>query len=162
MKIRSPTLVWLSLCLLLSAPLGAQPVPYQSPRVEPSAPVAGAMVNFVLDWSDCHTPVTPYILVVGDVINIVQSPSLQPCGVPPPPMPLSYPIGPFAAGDYRVRYSVVLGQLTVFGPVDVPFSVSGTAQAVPLLDRRGIGLLALLLVAAGGAIWRRSGVAIAD
>ncbi len=158
MKIQSPMLAWLSLCLLLSAPLGAQPVPYQSPRVEPSAPVAGSIVNFVLDWSDCHAPVAPYILVAGNVINIVQSPSLEPCGVPPPPVTLRYRIGPFAAGDYRVRYSVALGQLTVFGPVDVPFSVSGTAQAIPLLDWRGMGLLAFLLLAAGAAIWRRRGI----
>ena len=162
MKIQSPMLAGLSLCLLLSTPLGAQPFPYQTPRVEPSAPVAGAMVNFAVDWSDCHAPVAPYILVVGNVINVVQSPSLEPCGEPPPPVTLRYRIGPFAAGDYLVRYSVALGQLTVFGPVDVPFSVSGTAQAIPLSDWRGMGLLALLLFAAGATIWRRRGVTIGN
>ncbi len=78
MKMQSPMLGWLSLCLLLFAPLGAQP-PYQSPRVEPSAPLAGALVN------------------------LVQSPAWEPCGVPPPPAPLRYRIGPSAADDCGVR-----------------------------------------------------------
>ncbi len=130
---------------LLYGVIAAAGSPYSNPRVVPATPAPGEPVQFLVDWDGCGGPGIPTTQIVGNIITIVQ-PLDAICGVPPPSPPLTYAIGPFTAGNFIVRYSIVSGATTTFGPVDVPFTVAGTPRAIPAAGFWGLAILSLLML----------------
>jgi hypothetical protein len=133
---------------LLYGVVAAAGSPYSNPRVTPATPVPGEPVQFLVDWDGCGNLGIPTTQIVGNVITIVQPLELV-CFLPPPsPPPLTYAIGPFTAGNFIARYSIVSGANTIFGPVDVPFTVAGTARAIPAAGVWALAILSMLMLAA--------------
>jgi hypothetical protein len=130
---------------LLYGVIAAAGTPYSNPRVVPATPAPGEPVQFLVDWDGCGVVGTPATQIVGNVITIVQ-PLDAICGVVPPSPPLTYAIGPFTAGNFIVRYSIVSGVTTTFGPVDVPFTVAGTPRAIPAAGVWGLVILSLSML----------------
>lgn len=116
------------------------------PSVFPSAPRADEPVIFRLHEYTCpYLSDPPAIQVTGNIISIVETFRVDPTALcfEPYPSPYDYPIGSFAEGQYVARYTAVLEGNNIYGPVDVPFTVAGTAQPIPTLDRLGLVLLTL-------------------
>jgi len=133
------------------------------PWITPEAPRAGETVSVNIRMGICDAiifrPGYPQVTQVGNAIRILeygnridfQDFCIYPIGT------LSEPIGAFAPGDYTVTVDFTyenypFGYATITLGV-IPFTVTGDAPAAPVPTSSPSGLLALLLLMSGLALW---------
>jgi hypothetical protein len=130
---------------------------FSSQSVLPNPPHADEPLIFRLRGDTCpyHSD-PPVINLTGNIISIVETFRIDPtalCFEPYPYFPFDYPIGSFAEGQYVARYTAILEGNTIYGPVEVPFSVVGAVRPIPTLDRLSLVLMTLSI--AGAALLMR-------
>ena len=96
------------------------------------------------------------VSLTGTVVTLTlqMQPGVDPCdiGVPPPPMPISLPIGTFPAGNYTlVQQPISSNPNIIYAPLSTTFSVGPALVAVPASSVFGTIALVLLTLL-GGAL----------
>ncbi|MEO7432482.1 MAG: hypothetical protein ABIR62_10700 [Dokdonella sp.] len=147
-----------SLAFLLGAgmvPAQAQDGTFSALRVEPNPSIEGQPVRFVVHWSGCgYTGSLPTVHPNGAVVVVAATYSGV-CGVPPPPVDVSVPIGPLAAGSYTLRFvgiDATFEPAIPDPPIDLPFVVTGGVEPVgaPTVGSTALAVLGALLALLAG------------
>lgn len=152
-----------TLALLLGSVAQTAQAFIDPPWITPEAPRAGEAVSVNIRMGICDAiifrPGYPQVTQVGNAIRILEYGNridfedlcIYPIGT------LSEPIGAFAPGDYSLTVDFTyenypFGYATITLGV-IPFTVTGDAPAAPVPTSNQSGLLALLLLMSGLALW---------
>lgn len=137
---------------------------FDPPWITPAAPRAGEVVSVNIRGGICDAilewPGYPQITQEGNAVRIleygyhVDFEDLCIYGVGT----LTEPIGAFPPGDYTLTVDFLYNDFafgyTIITLGVVPFTVTGTVSATPVPASNSSGLVALLLIMVGLAVWR--------
>ncbi len=138
---------------------------YSNLRLYPIPAIAGQLITARITARDfvaaCFEGPLTDIQRVGDVVTLsIRESLLDGCliGVPPPgPFDFNVPIGQFPEGNYTLQVQFVPD---ISGGIPQPMLtgsfVVGAAQAIPLLSKTLLAVLALGMVLVAGWQWRSS------
>ena len=108
----------------------------------PGEPVVAFLGPATSEWFTGGAPVRN-----GNTIDVVGSLFLF-GGVPPPPAPLSIPLGAYPAGTYLVRFRLTDDLPSACAPLDATLVVGGglAVSSVPTLGTGAVVTLAIMLL----------------
>lgn len=120
---------------------------------QPANPAPGQPITATLGPPTSWNPIGPLIQVNGSVVTVSAQLDLFP-GVPPPPSPMTIPLGSLPAGVYTVRIRLTgVGPTPVCNPLDATLVVGGvnTVGSVPSSSTLSLAVLLALVALIG---WR--------
>ncbi len=132
----------IGLALMISQAAWGQSVlpPARNLRVIPDRPDPGATVLARLSIDGCIGVGPSTVFRIGAVVYLRHHLQGLPCGVPPPPSDVDFPIGTFSAGVYTLRYEpsgtgpAYLHQAREFTVGTPPPIVLASSYDTPILD----------------------------